>query len=306
MTENHASPSSTFSLRRGSLALSLAKPAEAASPRTKGGTARVNFAVVGLALLGASSLLSACVGPVDVGDATGGSGGTSGADGTGGTLGEGTGGSSEPSECSERDITARAGYDAWRAQTNDFGALAGATFTGYVEGGEDLTLTIGADHSATLVVGEAAPAPVADLGYLCADPIDCVPQQGLATGGTYPIHGATFESDRLQVPLQAMSAYEPWCLLQEPVAWGDCQFRERPNVAIMWGETCAMGEEEVDCSYLALVFTPGVCLCTSVECLAGVQSTEPTMVLDVRFDAAEDKLEGSIGSANVHLFRATE
>jgi hypothetical protein len=250
---------------------------------------------LGITLIAGASLLAGCLGPVEVGDAMPDDGPSDSA--TGGT-------SAEPVGCGDADARARAPYDAWRGQSNDFGELAGTVFRGYLEGGDDLTLTVGVDGAATLLVGEAAASAVADQGYLCVSEGNCAEQTTLASGATYPVYGATFEDGRLRLPVQSRSAYEPWCTLQEPNAWDDCLYAIRPNVEISWGETCHIGEDEVDCGYFSLVQYPGPCTCTSVECFAGIMTTTSNLLLDLRLDG--DQLDGSLGSTNVHLSRDSE
>src|SRR3954471_7773631 len=124
--------------------------------------------------------------------------------------------------CTEADKNSRANYDAWTVQPNSFGSLTGKTFTGYVEGGPDLTLTIDATGGAKLVVGAPAPTPTANMGYLCGDGIQNGSQCEIrydappVAGGTYPLHGASFAADRLLVPLQPAAPYDPWCSIQTP------------------------------------------------------------------------------------------
>lgn len=208
------------------------------------------------------------------------------------------------SECEDFVYEAKTKYDAWTTAPNDWSPLAGTTFEGYVEGGPDLTLRINADQSATLIVGEAAPAPVADQAYLCQprfEGLNC-DVLSLLPGGTYPLHGATLDGARLRAPVQMTSAFDTWCELQTPIPWNDnCAYSvDSPAGYSFRDGLCTLDELEVDCGWMFLS-KADVCACTSEECFASVYSETPG--IDARLSDDGLELMGSIGSAPVYLSR---
>src|SRR5688572_19492187 len=93
--------------------------------------------------------------------------------------------------CEAQDAQQRATYDAWRTSPNDIGIFANTVWKGRIAAEVAATLTIRADLSAELYVGEGEPpVPTANAGFLC-EHLDCA-DQPLFHGGVYPIHGATF------------------------------------------------------------------------------------------------------------------
>lgn len=221
--------------------------------------------------------------------------------------------SSEPQavDCSEADAAARAPYEAWQAIENDFGVLAGKTLSGYIEGGPDLLLTIAADHTATLVVGDAAPAPEKDQSYLCDNGFDdeyfaceVAYSQPPVAGGSYPLHGGTLEDSRLKVALQAFSPWDAWCALQDAhqEAPGGCFFTTIWHAGFSYsldGQSCTLDYEPVDCGWLKLAQSQ-ICSCTSTECFALIGGDGE--LLDARLNETEDALVGSFKGATVYLF----
>lgn len=259
-----------------------------------------------------ASLLSGCLNPVDVGDALS-SGGSSGAE-SGGEDEHGSGGAAHSADCAEKDTQVRAPYDEWLAGANDFGELAGTTFSGYIEGGDGLVLVIDADQTARVTVGEPVPAPEKDRGYLCGETPECYQPGPLVPGGTYPVHGAGFDAGWLTIDLHYFSPYEPWCALQTPIPWEPCSFDIAAHAETHWGETCSVGETQVDCGWFYLS-QRSICVCTSEVCFSAVHDAEFVRRLEVRFIPAEDILEGSIVysdgdgnevSRNVHLSKVTD
>lgn len=213
------------------------------------------------------------------------------------TSDAGTGGMSD---CTAADEKSRAGYDAWTVQPNSFGSLTGKTFTGYVEGGPDLALTIDATGAARLAVGAPAPAPTANMGYLCGEGIqngsNCEIRYDTPPipGGVYPLHGASFAADRLLVPLQPSAPYDPWCILQTPHETDVCFFQpiglDGFSITPSTG-TCKLGGQPVDCGWMELAGL-GVCGCTSQACFASIYA-ETSMRIDARFDETTHELAGS-------------
>lgn len=221
-----------------------------------------------------------------------------------------TSGEPEEVDCSEADTQARAPYEAWQELDNDFGVLAGKTFKGYIEAGPDLLLTIEADHTATLVVGEAAPAPVKDQGYLCDESFEdeftgceIAASHPPVTGGSYPLHGATLDDGRLKAPIQQQAAWDAWCALQdsyEQVQPDRCFFTTSNGAGFSVSPLgCKLDEEPVDCGWLALSMS-GVCSCTSTECFAAIAGEGE--LLDARLNDTQDQLVGSFRGATVYLF----
>ena len=226
----------------------------------------------------------------------------------------------EEVDCSEEDAYYRAPYEAWQALGNDFGVLAGKTLTGYIEAGPDLRLTIGTDNTATLVVGEAAPAPQKDNGYLCEREVEEYTACEIASsyppvpGGSYPLHGATLEDRRLKFSLQEFSPWDDWCALQDPIEQEQenrCFFTLLSNAGFTLGPNyCSFDDQPVDCGWFALA-QRGVCSCTSTECFAAIAdhslvATDPRVVLDARLNETEDELVGSLNGATVYLFVEAE
>lgn len=220
--------------------------------------------------------------------------------------------SGEPQEvdCSEADAAARAPYDAWQEIENDFGVLAGKTLSGYIEGGPALRLTIAADHTATLVVGEAAPAPEKDQSYLCDNGFEdeyfaceVAYSQPPVAGGSYPLHGATLEDSRLEVALQTLSPWDSWCALQDPHEQEQpdrCFFTTISHAGFSTSlEACTLDYEPVDCGWLKLAQSQ-ICSCTSTECFALIGGAGE--LLDARLNETEDALVGSFKGATVYLF----
>jgi hypothetical protein len=208
------------------------------------------------------------------------------------------------SGCEDFVYEAKTQYEVWVATLNDWSPLAGTTFEGYVEGGPDLTLRINADQSATLIVGEAAPAPVADQAYLCEplfEGLNC-DVRSLLPGGTYPLHGATLDGARLRAPVQMTSAFDTWCELQTPIPWNDnCYYSVDSPAGYSFSDGfCTVDGLEVDCGWMFLS-KADVCACTSEECFASVYSETPG--IDARLSDDGLELQGSIGSAPVYLSR---
>lgn len=214
-------------------------------------------------------------------------------------------------DCSEKDAGWRAPYDAWKEIENDFGVLAGKTLTGYIEGGPDLLLTIAADHTATLVVGEAAAPPEKDQSYLCDNEFEdeyvaceVAYSSPPVPGGTYPLHGATLENSRLKLPIQQLVPWDAWCALQDPKQQEPCFFSTVTNEGFSWSlDACSLGEASVDCGWLKLAQS-GICSCTSTECFALIAGDGD--LLDARLNETENELVGSFKGATVYLFAAEE
>lgn len=200
------------------------------------------------------------------------------------------------SDCSVEATKRHQPYVDWLGLTNDLSSLAGAVFVGYLEGGDDLQLTINKDMSAHLIVDEAAPAPEADKGYLCIDGDNCFdPISELVAGATYVIHGASVDDARVQLPLQPFSPYDAWCALQQPQPWGDCLYDVVGSGEIQWGERgCYVGSEEVDCSWFELAQHIGPCSCGPDSCVAAISSGDAPTTLDLRYDETEGTLDGSV------------
>ena len=267
----------------------------------------------------------ACGGTVEVGQAKDGdpivsnagaanitSGGNNSSGGSTSAPSSTQGGSAPTPSCAAADAEKRARYDTWIATPNDLGPLAGKTFTGYVEGGPDLVLTIAADGAAALIAGEPAP-PQADKGYLCDDSLDygmmCSSHLWqLVEGGTYPLHGAKLSGTRLTSELHASGAYDAWCALQTPVFSGDgCLYQIVGPEGFGFeasGDACWLDGDPVECSWLALAEGGGPCACTSTECFAPVYLRGTPLDLDARVNDTADAIDGSflVGSHR-HAFR---
>jgi hypothetical protein len=203
-------------------------------------------------------------------------------------------------DCSEADKTSRTTYDAWTMQPNSFGSLVGKTFTGYLEGGPDLTLTIDTAGGATLIVGMPAPPPKANLGYLCGDGIQdgtqCQTRYNAppVAGGVYSLHGASFAADRLLAPIQPNAPYDTWCALQTPRETDVCFFQPIGNEGFTITPStgmCTLAGHAVDCGWMELAGL-GVCSCSSHACFAATY-TEASMRIDARLDEATHELTGS-------------
>lgn len=191
--------------------------------------------------------------------------------------------------------------EAWLGLSNDFGDLTGRSFSGYVEGGPDLTLEIDDAGNATLLVGEPALSPVAGEGYLCGtgpqDGIQCGMRRDSTPieGATYPLHGATFDGVRLVMPIQRNSPYHDWCVMQAPLG-EDCFFT--PVGLFAFGVTpsessCWHVEEgnSVDCGWLELGGYDA-CSCTETDCIATIHEATD-MSIDARYDEESREISGS-------------
>ncbi len=215
--------------------------------------------------------------------------------------------SEPPADCSAHDAEQRREYDEWLSTGNQWEALAGQTFVGYVVNGPSLTLTIAADQSATLVVDEAIDPPTERMeGYLCHDNfIDSLacPFDALLPGASYPLHGATLQDGRLRSPVQIYSPLDAWCALQVPVQHDDCFHSvasgEEFSVST---DRCTTGSAgtEVDCDWLLLTQTH-TCTCTSSECFALIIPDQPG--LDARLSDDGRTIEGVILENRIYLER---
>lgn len=223
-----------------------------------------------------------------------------------------------PMDCTDADRGSREPYEAWTQLANDFGALSGRTFAGYVEGGPDLSLVIDESGNATLSVGEPAPPPEADASYLCGnarqDGHRCTVRYGNppVEGGVYPLHGATFAADRLIAPIQPNAPYDAWCALQTPHTTDVCSFATVGlrgfSVTPSTGE-CLYDDQSVDCGWLELA-QAGVCRCTSSDCFADIDTNTPIQI-EARFDQAKQELSGTFidgdrARSAIHLFEVVE
>jgi hypothetical protein len=210
-----------------------------------------------------------------------------------------------PADCAAADSQSRAAHDAWLVQSNAFGSLTGRTFTGYLDGGSDVTLSIDADGSATFAVGQPAPAPAATSSYLCGNGIQDGSQCQLRyshpplEGAVYALHGATFTADRLLVPIQLNGPYDAWCALQTPHENDACFFQPigldgfsiTPSTGM-----CALAGAPVDCGWMELAQL-GVCGCTSSACFAAIDPSPPARI-DARFDETTHELSGTFVDAD--------
>jgi hypothetical protein len=274
-----------------------------------------------------SACAQGCDGYVDVGKAktNNGDGDDTSGDGDGvmgdgdGVMGDGDGVAGEgggPSalSCEDEDALVRADYDEWKATDNDFGDLVGQTFSGYIEGDADVALIIDEDGNARFVVDEAAPAPTErESGYLCDDSkfesCRSAAERQPVIGGTYEIHGATFDGNRLRVPLPQFAPYDQWCALQNPVAWHDdpCYFDLTDGGPITWGEQgCSVNVKDVNCGWFDLAVQALVCRCTSSECFASAVSIQGGQ-LEIDARVSDDGFVGSfLGAENRTIYLFTE
>lgn len=265
----------------------------------------------------AAPLLASCAGNVEVGQAkpdvdehSTSDGSTNGTATSSSSAAGGTNaGGANSADCADADALTREAYDSWVATPNDVAPLAGKTFAGHIEAGPDLRLTIEGDQTATLVVGQAAPPPEKNSGYLCGeDPgstaaCETIIDRRPIVGATYPLHGATLEGQRFRAPLQDNIPWDPWCALQTPIAAedDDCFFTPVKNAVTGWGNNgCSLDGASIDCGWLALAEL-GVCRCTSTQCFAGVYSPDVD-VLDARLSDTEHELVGSFRGSTVYLF----
>jgi len=166
---------------------------------------------------------------------------------------------------------------------NDFANLAGTVWEGYFEGGDDVTLVLGADGSGTYYVGERRdfdPPTDPDTGYLClADPTPELPcAADLMEGFAYSVQGASVDARRVQFSVNNKEPWNDWCALQTPLRQSPsrCEFSTFPGEYEGYGTThdrCFLenvddpNTEERDCAWLHLAFT-GVCECNSQECFS--------------------------------------
>jgi len=217
----------------------------------------------------------------------------------------------EPSgHCAEEDADLRAAYDAWRRSPNDLGELRGTRWEGYVEGGPDIELVFEGDGTATLHAG-VPQAPVAELGYLCTE--DSCGPPGLLEGGSYALHGATYENSRFRSPIHYNSARDEWCAMQTPleVVHDECHFYPLVSETHS-GDVCTHEDVVVDCDWLT-VLSNETCRCVSTGCFGDIEALNISPgTLDLTFDASDQRFDGAIAfpswdttyTANVRLFPA--
>lgn len=206
--------------------------------------------------------------------------------------------------CEDADEKVRALYDAWRSTPNDLGVFAGTTWEGYIETDADITLVIEADQTAFLQL-DAPPHPEVDKnrGFLC-NPGDFCPTYKLYPHARYPIHGAHFDGQRLQIVLNPLSPFESWCRVQDP--------RPRPDDSLVacqhdlvwkaqFSEPCQADGREVDCHWLHIAYELSPCQCTSTACFTRTEWAPHLprdygdgFRLDLRYDPDERLLLGTM------------
>lgn len=157
-------------------------------------------------------------------------------------------------------------------------------------------------------MGEPAPASQKDQAYLCDTGFEdeyfaceVAYAQPPAVGGSYPLHGATLDDSRLQIPLKTFAPWDAWCALQDPIEQEQpdrCFFTTASAAPFsMSANACTLDYEPVDCGWLALT-QGGICSCTSTEFFAMIGAGE---LLDARLNEAGDELVGSFRGATVYL-----
>jgi len=189
--------------------------------------------------------LSACGGEVMVGDAS-----------------EGTVEAS--ASCAEQEAWTRQSHDFWLATGNDFGELAGSRWQGTIEDVPTLVLELGTDQTGRLVVGTPEAAPTQwDQEYL-ADRTGV-----LAVGGTYPLHGSSFDGNELLLPVPYDVPLDAWCALQIPMKNEDERFVCNFDSAFSpdCGDTTCTLQDGRIVSH-AWLNNSNACACTSTECFA--------------------------------------
>jgi len=214
--------------------------------------------------------------------------------------------------CETDDAQARATYDRWRTSPNDLGLFAGTIWKGRIAAESPATLTIRADLTADLYIGEGEPpVPTADAGFLCEN-LDCA-DQSLFHGGVYPIHGATFaigasEQDRnLHLELNPLSPFDGWCRLQAPHASPASATEDSCSYGLAFSPspnpegTCHADGQPVDCKWLEIVSDLDACTCTTAGCFATTiwAPGDPWILLgsfsvDLQYDPSEQRLSGSM------------
>jgi|GEM_PF-1660514 len=192
--------------------------------------------------------LGACAGEVMVGD-----------------VNEGTGGvhsSAAAVSCAEEDAELALSHERWLATGNDFGDLAGSRWEGTMAGMPTLVLELGTDQNGTLVVGTpvSAVAKRDEAYFAWTEPYP--------VGGTFPLHGASFDGSELLLPVPTKAPIDVWCALQPPMS----QMSEFPCefTPALWaecdGESCTLeGGRKVTGGWYA---NSDACICTSKECFA--------------------------------------
>lgn len=207
-------------------------------------------------------------------------------------------------ECEGADTAERAVYEAWTSAPNELQRLAGTRWSGYIETGPDITLSIERDQRAQLEVGLAPyPEPEKDEGFLCEPGAACRAID-LFEGGIYPIHGASFDARRLEFVVNPYSAFDAWCQLQEPKLRPDdapapCQYD------VLWTASfdspCLADDAEVSCHWLEIARSLAPCVCTSGTCFSRTEwAPEQSwdygdgFRVDLTYDPDEDTLFGSI------------
>jgi len=207
-------------------------------------------------------------------------------------------------ECSEQDASKLSTYQAWRSAPNQLSLLAGTTWSGYIETGPDISLTVERNQVAFLSVGPPPfPEPSATEGYLCDEQEAC---RGidLFEGGVYPIHGGSFDSRRLEFVLNPYSAFDAWCQLQAPKLRPDA-VPEPCQYDLLWtaafGSPCLADGAPVSCQWLEIARSLSPCECTSGSCFSLTEWTPDQtwdygdgFRIDLTYDADEESLFGSI------------
>ncbi len=220
-------------------------------------------------------------------------------------------------ECAAEDETTHSPYEEWRRRPNDFGALAGTEWEGYLEAGPTMRLIIEKGGVAAVRIGDGDLVPPPEdpnAGYLCAAG-DSGCNLQFQEGALYPVHGATLTGKRLLVPLVWNSPWEAFCALQTPhnwssTGWPACSFHPHENLDNITGrDYCALGDEEVDCAWWTLVesFQAGVCRCASDACfpqVLGDFDSSQNPLLDLSLSSDKRSLIGSVnGTQGVNLVR---
>lgn len=226
-------------------------------------------------------------------------------------------------DCSARDASMRANYDAWKAAPNELSSLFGKHFEGYLEGGDEVVLTVGADGKVEVMFGAFVSRPaVKDQGYLCGSEEDSGRLCDFPLPGTpYEVHGASLENGRLIVPFKVDSPYEPWCVLQTPrLAEFDANDVPVPCVYdVMTSQglksqddgMCLIGGEwEARCDWaITAIADGGPCTCTSTECFARIGFSSDELI-DARLNETGDGFTGSLVTGNqtqpIYLFEVTD
>ncbi len=211
--------------------------------------------------------------------------------------------------CAEEDQVFWDAMEALR-EPNSLSGIAG-TWTGALGVGLKANLALREDGTGTMFFGDAPksfePATQGDVGYACDHALGaygaCLPSVAdpWIEGFEYTVRLGSFTGESLSFYLEPTEPWSAWCQLQEPHAWGECDYHAWPyaGALVTANGPCLLGDQEVDCGWLALVSKDSVCQCTSAQCFAGGMPYGASLVVS----NDQTSLSGSLALTDLQLER---